>query len=106
MLPEREVYKCLICERECMDIKKHIERSHQITEEMYEEKVASKAGDAKRSVKQVSQEISISPMVDSKKSILHNIQQNNRQSFEMVPTQDSESSGTASPNMFNSGNNR
>ena len=27
VLPEREIYKCLICERECMDIKKHIERS-------------------------------------------------------------------------------
>ena len=25
-LPEREVYRCLICKRECMDLKKHLEK--------------------------------------------------------------------------------
>ena len=110
VLPEREIYKCLICERECMDIKKHIERSHQITEEMYEEMVSSKSGDTKRSVKQSQENNTFS---ESKKSVLlHNINSSNqhsvqnRHSFEMVPGVDSESSGTASPNMFNSGNNR
>lgn len=92
VLPEREIYKCLICERECMDIKKHIERSHQITEEMYEEMVASKAGEAKRSVKQIQENGS-----EKRKSSI----------FEMLPASigDSESSGTASPNMFNASGN-
>lgn len=89
VLPEREIYKCLICERECMDIKKHIERSHQITEEMYEEMVASKAGESKRSVKQIQEE----PMTCSKKL---------KASALELAAVDSESSGTASPNMFSS----
>ena len=88
-LPEREIYKCLICDRECMDIKKHIERSHQLTEEMYEEMVASKAGESKRSVKQL------------ETSFQQEQKQRHRQSFEMMP-HDSESSGTASPNLFQS----
>ena len=96
VLPEREIYKCLICERECMDIKKHIERSHQITEEMYEEMVASKAGEAKRSVKQISEEFKPTSLPK---------QQQSRQSFEMLPAVDSESSGTASPNIFNCNSN-
>ena len=94
VLPEREIYKCLICERECMDIKKHIERSHQITEDMYEEMVASKAGEAKRSVKQMSDESTIY------KSTTTSAKLPTRQSFEMLPAVDSESSGTASPNIF------
>ena len=99
VLPEREIYKCLICERECMDIKKHIERSHQITEEMYEEMVASKAGEAKRSVKQMSSE-DFKPSQTKLPSQPQQSQQP-RQSFEMLPAVDSESSGTASPNIFN-----
>ena len=99
VLPEREIYKCLICERECMDIKKHIERSHQITEEMYEEMVASKAGEAKRSVKQMSSE-DFKPSQTKLPSQPQQSQQT-RQSFEMLPAVDSESSGTASPNIFN-----
>ncbi len=30
VLPEREVFKCRICERECLDIKKHLERTHKV----------------------------------------------------------------------------
>merc|ERR1719414_535262 len=95
VLLEREIYKCLICERECTDIKKHIERSHQITEEMYKEMVASKAGEAKRSVKQISEEFKPNSLP----------KQQPRQSFEMLPAVDSESSGTASPNIFNCNSN-
>lgn len=86
VLPDREIFRCLICDRECMDIKKHIERSHQITEEQYEEMLASKTDDNKRSIKQMGAEDSYG-------------KGKQRQSYEMVPM-DSESSGTASPNMF------
>merc|ERR1719225_359176 len=52
VLPEREIFKCMICERECMDLKKHLERSHQITEEQYEENFRINGGNVKRAVKQ------------------------------------------------------
>ena len=52
VLPEREIFKCMICERECMDLRKHLERSHQITEEQYEENFRIVDGNDKRAVKQ------------------------------------------------------
>ena len=36
-LPEREVYTCAICERECMDFKRHLQVCHKLTEEQYME---------------------------------------------------------------------
>ena len=92
VLPTREIHKCLICERECMDIKKHIERSHQITEATYEELVASKGFKGSKKLAKAltgndfEEKLPLPPHL--------------RQSFEMVPTADSESSGTASPNNF------
>ena len=34
-LPDREIYTCTICERECLDFKRHLLVSHQLTEEQY-----------------------------------------------------------------------
>ena len=127
VLPDREIFKCLICDRECMDIKvrkpktlkkcvngidrilpcthivfipfqKHIERSHQITEEMYEEMVASKTGDTKRVVKQMNldREDTVSNRLNISK---HPVQ---RFSYELNPLDSESSGGTSSPNMFNS----
>ena len=77
---------------------KHIERSHQITEEMYEEMVASKTGDTKRVVKQMNldREDTVSNRLNISK---HPVQ---RFSYELNPLDSESSGGTSSPNMFNS----
>ena len=73
---------------------KHIERSHQLTEDMYEEMVASKTGDTKRVIKQLNLENNeISSVIAAKKQF-------QRQSYELNPMDSESSGGTSSPNMF------
>ncbi len=92
VLPEREVFKCLICDRECMDLKKHIERSHQIGEDVYEEMAAARnaveAGKRGSSLGKIS---------------------NKRVSYEMTPSDSVTPPGGSSPSgvggSFSSGNN-
>ena len=64
---------------------------------MYEEMVASKAGDTKRVIKQLSLDNSESGIIKS--SVPKQLQ---RQSYELNPMDSESSGGTASPNMFNS----
>ena len=61
-LPEREIYRCLICKRECMDLKKHLDKSHQITEDIYHEMTGHQMQEeTKRAVKQIKPNATATP---------------------------------------------